>query len=111
MNIKKSNLPREAITRDLNLFDQKTGNLYETVVILSKRAEQISEDLHRELEDKLQDFKSVIDTLEEIIENKEQIELVRKYEQMPKPSIIAIYEFLNNKIIYQKPEQSDPNKF
>lgn len=111
MNTKKSNLSREAITRDLNLFDQKTGNIYEALVILSKRAEQISEDLRRELEAKLQDYKSVLDTLEETIENKEQIDLVRKYEQMAKPTIIAIHEFLNNKIIYQKPEQLEPDKF
>lgn len=105
--IKKSKIEREAITRDLNLFSDKTGNLYETIVILSKRADQIAKKMHEELTTKLNDFKSVMDTLEETTENKEQIELVRKYEQMPKPTILAIYEFLNDKIKYKYKEDKE----
>lgn len=108
--IKKSKIEREAITRDLNLFSDKTGNLYETIVILSKRADQIAKKMHEELTTKLNDFKSVMDTLEETTENKEQIELVRKYEQMPKPTILAIYEFLNDKIKYKYKNEDKEDK-
>ena len=94
-----------AITRDIDKFDEKTGNLYETVVVISKRANQIALDLKEELEEKIKEFAPIRDTMEEILENREQIDLARQYEQMPKPSLLATEEFLEDKIYFRKPEE------
>ncbi|NLJ82851.1 MAG: DNA-directed RNA polymerase subunit omega [Bacteroidales bacterium] len=94
-----------AITRDIDTFDEKTGNIYETVVVLSKRANQIASDVKEELHEKMQEFTSTRDTMEEILENREQIDLARHYEQMPKSSLLAIEEYLEDKIYFRKPEE------
>lgn len=107
MDYKKIKTEHEAITRDLSQFDKKTQNLYETIVILSKRANQISSALKEELHEKLKEHASHIDNLEEVFENREQIELAKSYEALPKPTLIAIYEWLNDKIYFRNPEAEE----
>ena len=87
-----------------NLFDikQKTGNLYESIAIIAKRANQINITIKEELHNKLEEFASHTDTLEEIHENKEQIEISKAYEKMPNPAILATQEFMEDKIYYRK---------
>jgi len=92
-------------TRNLRDFDKDTGNIYETVVILSKRSNQIANDLKDEFQDKVHDFANSSDSMDEIFENKEQIELARYYEQLPKPSIMAVHEFEKDMIFYKIPEK------
>jgi len=97
--MKKTKVPVTTITRNLNEFRDKTGSLYKSVVIISRRANQIQKSLKDEISRKMEEFSSYTDTLEEITENKEQIEMSRTYERMPKPSLISIQEFLENKLI------------
>ncbi len=104
MDYKRIKTEHEAITRNLKDFDQNTQNLYETIVILSKRASQISSQIREELHEKLKDYTSHIDNLEEVFENREQIELARSYESLPKPALLAIHELLNNQIYFRNPE-------
>jgi len=96
-----------AITRDLREFDKDTGNIYETVAILSKRANQIASELKEDFQERVKDFAThyVNDVFEENQENKEQVEFARFYEQLPKPVIMAVHEFENNEIYYKHPEQ------
>ena len=93
--------PVNTLTRDLNDLAAPTGNIYETVVILSKRANQIAIAEKKELTRKLEDFKNDRDTMEEVFENREQIEISRYYERLPKPAIIATEEFLAGKLYYR----------
>ena len=93
--------PVNTITRDLNDLAAPTGNIYETVVILSKRANQIAIAEKKELTRKLDDFKSDRDTLEEVYENREQIEISKYYERQPKPSLVAVEEFKEGEISYR----------
>ena len=93
------------ITRDMNEISQPTDNVYESVGIMSKRARQISSNLKEELSSKLAEFASTVDNLEEIFENREQIEISKFYERMPKPTSTAIEEFSENKILYRAPEE------
>lgn len=104
MEIKK-NVPNNTITRKLTDLDAPTGNIYESVVIIGRRANQISTDIKKELTRKLEDFSSVNDTLEETFENREQIEISRYYERMPKPYIIATEEFLDGQVYFRKKEE------
>ena len=103
MDYKKTKAPTTTITRDMNSISAETGNVYETVKILGKRANQISADLKEELEQKLDEFATYTDSLEEIFENREQIEISRYYERLPKPSLIATEEYLENKVYYKNP--------
>lgn len=103
MEIKK-NVPNNTITRDLNKLAEPTGNVYESIVIISKRANQISAELKQELNQKLEEFSNYADTLEETFENREQIEISRYYEKLPKPSLLAISEFEETKIYHRKIE-------
>jgi len=103
MEIKK-NVPNNTITRDLNKLAEPTGNVYESIVIISKRANQISAELKQELNQKLEEFSNYADTLEETFENREQIEISRYYEKLPKPSLLAISEFEECKIYHRKIE-------
>lgn len=103
MNINKPAIPNTTVTRNVNDLDQKTENIYESLVIISKRANQISNNMKEELHGKLAEFASSNDNLEEIFENREQIEISKHYERLPKPSLIAIDEFLNDKIYYRNP--------
>ena len=94
-------------TRDINELKGKTGNIYESIAIIAKRANQINITLKEELHNKLDEFASHTDSLEEIHENKEQIEISRAYEKMPNPAILATSEFLDNKVYYRKNEEAD----
>ena len=91
-------------TRSLTDIKNKTGNIYESIAIMAKRANQINMDIKEELHQKLQEFASHTDTLEEIHENKEQIEISKAYERMPNPSLLAIHEFMDDKTYYRKSE-------
>jgi len=101
MEIKK-NIPTNTTTRSLLDLDAPTGNIYESIVIIAKRANQIAIDTKHELTRKLDDFSSTVDAMEETFENREQIEISRYYERLPKPILIATEEFLDNKIYYRK---------
>ena len=100
MEIKK-NIPTNTVTRRLVDLDKDTGNIYESINIIARRANQISAELKAELNKKLQDFSSPSDTMEETFENREQIEISRYYERLPKPAIIATEEFLDDDIYYR----------
>lgn len=89
MDYKKTNAPTNTVTRDIMDLCDETGNIYESVAIIGKRANQISLDIKNELSKKLQEFASVSDNLDEVFENREQIEISRFYEKLPKPSLIA----------------------
>lgn len=102
MDYKKTNAPLTTVTRDMIAMADQTGNVYETVCIIGKRANQISSDLKKELEKKLQEFAST-DNLEEISENREQIEISRYYEKLPKPTLIATQEYLEHKLYFSNP--------
>ncbi len=103
MDFKKVNAPTNTITRDMNILSSEVGNVYETVKIIAKRANQINSEIKQELERKLQDFASYADNLEEVFENREQIEISRFYEKLPKPSLIATQEFIEKKVYYRNP--------
>lgn len=94
-------------TRDVNALKGKTGNIYESIAIVAKRANQINISLKEELHNKLEEFASHTDSLEEIHENKEQIEISRAYERMPNPALLATSEFMDDKIYYRKNEDAD----
>jgi DNA-directed RNA polymerase subunit K/omega len=108
MNVNNTNKPAVAsstVTRDLRELDVKTDNIYESLVIMSKRANQISNNIKEELHQKLSEFASANDNLEEVFENREQIEISKHYERLPKPTLIAVQEFLDNKIYYRNPSK------
>jgi len=107
MDYKKTQAPVSTITRDLNKLEEKTGNIYETVIICAKRANQISVELKHELNSKLEEFAYYTDNLEEVFENREQIEISRFYERLPKPSLIALQEFVDDKIYFREPDTED----
>ena len=101
MDIKKNNVPNNTVTRKLTDIDAQTGNIYESVVVISRRANQIATQLKQELNRKLADFSSTTDTLEETFENREQIEISRYYERLPKPTLIATEEFLEGEVYFR----------
>ena len=101
MEIKK-NIPNNTITRKLVDLDSETGNIYESVNIIARRANQISTELKAELTRKLADFSSPTDTMEETFENREQIEISRYYERLPKPVIIATEEFIDHELVFKE---------
>ena len=103
MDYKKTNAPTNTVTRDIMDLCDETGNIYESVAIIGKRANQISLDIKNELSKKLQEFASVSDNLDEGFENREQIEISRFYEKLPKPSLIATQEFVEGKIYFRNP--------
>lgn len=95
--------PTNTVTRDMNQLSDSVGNVYEMVRIIAKRSNQIATEMKRDLDKKLQDFSSSSDTMEEVFENHEQIEISRFYEKMPKPTLEAIQEFEEGKIYYRNP--------
>jgi DNA-directed RNA polymerase subunit K/omega len=101
--VNKPAVASSTVTRDLRELDVKTDNIYESIVIMSKRANQISNNIKEELHQKLSEFASSNDNLEEIFENREQIEISKHYEKLPKPSLVAVQEFLEDKIYYRNP--------
>jgi DNA-directed RNA polymerase subunit K/omega len=105
MDFKKTNAESSTVTRDIRRFDGPTGNIYEAVAIISKRANQISSEMKEELSSKLAEFASHSDNLEEIFENREQIEISKFYEKLPKPSLIAVQEYLEDKTYYRNPNK------
>ncbi len=105
MSNTKPTLASSTVTRDLRDLDRTTDNIYESIVVMSKRANQISNNIKEELSQKLSEFTSSNDNLEEVFENREQIEISKHYEKMPKPSLIAVQEFLEDKIYYRNPSK------
>ena len=105
MDYKKSNAPVGTVTYNRNEIDAPTENLYEAISIIAKRTDQINSEIKKELIEKLEEFATHTDSLEEIFENKEQIEVSRFYERLPKPHALAIQEWLENKIYYRNTEQ------
>ena len=109
MDYRKSNAPTNTVTRDMMKLSEETGNVYETVAIISKRANQISVEMKQDLEKKLQEFASYNDNLEEVFENREQIEISRYYEKLPKSTLIAAQEYEDGKVYYKNPAKENTN--
>ena len=107
MNFKNSTSERSTITRDTVDLEYSTGNIYESIVAVARRSNQISTQMKEELTQKLQEFASSTDNLEEIFENREQIEISKFYEKLPKPVSIAMDQFMNDEVYIRKPEQKD----
>ena len=103
MSLKHASAAKTTVTRDVNLLDQETGNIYETVAMLGKRANQVAVEVKEELSAKLEEFAISGENLEEVYENREQIEVSKHYERMPKPSAIAIAEMLEGRIVIRRP--------
>ena len=103
MDYKKVNAPTNTISRDMSSLSENVGNVYETVKIISKRANQISAEIKSELDKKLVEFSSLNENIEEVFENREQIEISRYYEKLPKSVLIATQEFIEDKIYYRNP--------
>lgn len=102
---KKTAVPNNTITRNLSEFAAPTGNIYESVMIIAKRSNQIAADVKQELSKKLEEFSNYADTLEETFENREQIEISKYYERLPKPTLVATKEFQDGEIFYRKADQ------
>ena len=100
----QSKVAGNTVTRNLSDLAEPTGNIYESVMVIAKRSNQIAADVKQELSAKLEEFSSFADTLEETFENREQIEISRHYEKLPKPTLVAIKEFENSEIYYRKIE-------
>ena len=109
MDYKKSNAPLNTVTRDMIELSEDTGNVYETVCIIAKRANQIAAQMKEDLEKKLQEFTTINDNLEEINENREQIEISRFYERLPKPTLIATQEYVDHKLFFRKSNKDRSN--
>ncbi|KAA6342747.1 hypothetical protein EZS27_009516 [termite gut metagenome] len=105
MDYRKTNAPTTTVTRDMMELCADTGNIYETVAIMGKRANQVSVEVKNDLAKKLQEFASYNDNLEEIFENREQIEISRYYEKLPKATLIAAQEYTEGKIYYRNPSK------
>jgi DNA-directed RNA polymerase subunit K/omega len=101
MDLKKTTAPVNTITYNKNLIEEPTGNVYEAITIISKRANQISAEIKKELIEKLEEFATYNDSLEEVFENKEQIEVSKFYEKLPKSHALAVQEWLEDKIYYK----------
>ena len=100
-----SHVPASIVTRNLSDFAGETGNVYESISIISKRANQIAVKLKEELNGKLSEFATTVDNLEEVFENREQIEISKYYERLPKPTNLAVEEFLEGRIFYRMPDE------
>lgn len=105
MDFKKTNAPTNTVTRNLVDFVKDTDNIYESVSIMGKRANQISVEMKEELKHKLEEFSTTTDNLEEVFENREQIEISRYYERLPKPTLIAAQEFQDDKLYFRNPSK------
>ena len=109
MDYKKTNAPLNTVTRDMIELSQDTGNVYETVCIIAKRSNQVAEQMKKDLEKKLKEFESCTDNLEEVSENREQIEISRYYEKLPKPTLIATQEYIEERIHHKNPKREKVN--
>ncbi len=103
MEYKKVNAPSSTISRDMNVLSENVGNVYETVKIIAKRSNQIAAEVKSELDKKLQEFSSMNENIEEVFENREQIEISRYYEKLPKRTLVATQEFIEDKVYYRNP--------
>lgn len=103
MDYRKTNAPTNTVTRDLMELCEDTGNIYETVAIIGKRSNQIGVEIKNDLSKKLQEFASYNDSMDEVFENREQIEISRYYEKLPKPTLIATQEYVEGKVYYRNP--------
>ncbi len=110
MDYKKTTAPNTTITRDVVDLTKDTGNIYESIMIIAKRSNQIATDLKEELNQKLEEFANYNDNLEEVFENREQIEISRFYERLPKSTLIATEEFTNGAIYYRNPLKEQENE-
>lgn len=110
MDFKKSKAPIETVTYDRNDIDAPTQNIYESISVIAKRGEQINSEIKKELIEKLEEFATYTDSLEEIFENKEQIEVSKFYEKLPKPHALAIQEWLEDKIYFRNIEDETPEE-
>lgn len=109
MDYKKTNAATTTVTRDVVKLCEDTGNIYETVAIIGKRANQISVEIKNDLSKKLAEFASYSDNLEEVFENREQIEISRYYEKLPKATLIATQEYMEGKVYYRNPAKDKQN--
>ena len=107
MDFKKIKAESTTVPRDLTDMEEQTGNVYETVMILAKRSNQIASEMKEELNQKLQEFASYSDNLEEVFENREQIEISKYYERLPKPALIAYEEFKQGQIYHRNPAKEN----
>ncbi|GAB1415032.1 DNA-directed RNA polymerase subunit omega [Paludibacter sp.] len=103
MDFKKNNAPTSTISRDMNSLSEEIGNVYETVMVIAKRSNQISAEIKSEIDKKLQDFGQTVENIEEVFENREQIEVSRYFEKLPKPVLLATQEFVEDRIYYRNP--------
>lgn len=106
MDYKKMSADKNTRTQNINLIDEPTGNIYEALTMISKRAEQINDEIREELHSKLQEFASSTESLEEIFENKEQIEVSKFYESLPKPTALALQEWIEGKVYFRRNEEN-----
>mgnify|MGYP003440979128 CR=1 FL=1 len=111
MDFKKINTETTCVTRQKDQFYVGTGNIYETVAIMAKRADQIAAEMKSELYKKIEEYTTSNDSLEEVFENKEQIEVAKYYERLPKATLIAVNEFLNDRIYYRNPNKENGEEF
>ena len=111
MDFKKIITETTVVTRQKDQFYKGTGNIYETVAILTKRANQIASEMKEELNKKIEEFATNNDSLEEVFENREQIEIAKFYERLPKPTLIAIHEFLHDQIYFRNPAKENQEAF
>ncbi len=109
MDYRKSSAASNTVTRDMMSLSEETGNVYETVRIIGKRANQIAVEMKQDLDKKLQEFASYNDNLEEVFENREQIEISRYYEKLPKATLIAAQEYVEGKLYYRNPNKDKDN--
>ena len=107
MDLKKINAPINTTTIDKNLVDAPTNNIYEAISVIAKRATQINSEIKKELLEKLDEFATYNDSLDEIFENKEQIEVSKYYEKLPKPHSLAVQEWLEDKIYYRNTKENE----
>ena len=103
MDYKKVNAPTNTISRDMSSMSENVGNVYETVKIIAKRSNQVDAEIKSELDKKLLEFASMNENIEEVFENREQIEISRYYEKMPKATLLATQEFIEDKVFYRNP--------
>ena len=111
MDFKKIRTETTVVTRQKDQFYKGTGNIYETVAILTKRANQIASEMKEELNKKIEEFSTNNDSLEEVFENREQIEIAKFYERLPKPTLIAVHEFLHDEIYFRNPNKEVQDEF
>ena len=110
MDYKKAKAPVNTVTRNIMDLSRETGNIYESVAIIAKRANQISVEIKQDLNKKLSEFASYNDTLEEVFENREQIEISRYYEKLPKPTLLATEEFIEGSVYWRDPTRDNYNQ-